>query len=93
MATFQGTVQEFHHFIGPRIKAVINRRSEHDGNKNNGVCECCYQNVMIHVLSSLSLSEGSFLCDLNTVEQAVLSAYGSINQTPKLMCDSCYSCH
>ncbi|WP_299009038.1 hypothetical protein [uncultured Shewanella sp.] len=91
MARFQGTVLEFHHFIGPRIKRVIHRRIKHHVNKSNGVCEYCYQNVVASVLNPFLLSEGMVSCDINTVEQAILSAFGAISQTPTLICHSCYT--
>lgn len=39
MATFEGTIQEFHHFIGPRIRNTIQRMTRKHRRQRNGVCE------------------------------------------------------
>src|SRR6266446_4037485 len=41
MATFEGSVQEFHHYIGPRIRNRIQYLARKERKARNGVCADC----------------------------------------------------
>jgi hypothetical protein len=43
MAKFIGTVQEFHHFIGPKIRNSVNLAARNHRNRVGGVCQECGQ--------------------------------------------------
>ena len=41
MATFIGTIKEFHDYIGPRIRNIINNFTRKHRQSQNGICEFC----------------------------------------------------
>lgn len=41
MAKFVGTVQEFHHFIGPKVRNAVNLAARGHRNRLVGICEGC----------------------------------------------------
>ncbi len=48
MANFEGTVQEFHHFFGPRIRNAINNFTRNHRKNLNGICEECGSEKELH---------------------------------------------
>ena len=48
MAIFEGTVQEFHDFIGPRIRNAVNNLTRSYRKKLNGICEECGKEKELH---------------------------------------------
>lgn len=103
MAQFKGTIQEFHHFLGPRIRNAINNFTRKYRNQKNGVCEHCGQTKELHsahvhgqerrtiiekILSQYQ-NEGKVKCDIGTVEQEILTAHLPIEKCFKFLCHSC----
>ncbi|MBI1216485.1 MAG: hypothetical protein GC185_11795 [Alphaproteobacteria bacterium] len=43
MARFEGSISEYHHFIGPRIRNMINLLARKERRAREGVCEECGQ--------------------------------------------------
>lgn len=105
MATFQGSIQEFHHFIGPKIRNAINNWTRKHRNEKNGICEFCgedaeLQSAHVHgrdrrtiiesVLNHHINHEGNVLCALEEVESAIIKAHEPIEETFKFICHSCH---
>tara|TARA_R110002050_G_scaffold9504_1_gene32950 strand:- start:91893 stop:92561 length:669 start_codon:yes stop_codon:yes gene_type:complete len=106
MAEFKGSVQEFHHFIGPRIRNLINNFTRLHRNQRQGTCEFCgiqavLQSAHIHgrdrrtiienVLSAYRVNLENVTCDIKKVENEILSAHEPINETFKFICQPCHT--
>ena len=105
MATFHGTVQEFHHFIGPRLRNSISNWTRKHRNDKKGVCEMCgntaeLQSAHVHgrdrrtlienVLAQYKDSHGAVSCSLEQVEEEILRAHEPIEATFKFICHPCH---
>lgn len=105
MAIFQGSVQEFHHFFGPKIRNAINNLTRKYRNEKNGVCEFCgktaeLQSAHVHgrnrrmiiemVLKHHTDSEGNIVCSLGDVEAEIIKAHEPIEETFKFICHPCH---
>lgn len=106
MASFEGTVQEFHHFIGPRIRNAVNALTRKERNRLNGVCEFCgkkatLESAHLHKRGRRDLTEGVLeqyldggvvrIPDLATVEQRILEAHRPLSETFKFLCKPCHT--
>ena len=105
MAQFVGTVQDYHHFIGPRIRNVVNQAAAPARKRHDGICEHCgthaeLQSAHVHgrerrvlieaVLSPCTRPDGWVDCDIDEVERLVLDAHMPIEDTFKFICPSCH---
>ena len=105
MATFKGSIQEFHHFIGPRIRNVINNHTRKIRNDKNGICEFCHKNselqsahvhgrdrrtIIESVLNNYIDIEGTVLCSIKDAELEIIKAHKPINDTFKFICHRCH---
>ena len=105
MAFFEGTIQEFHHFVGPRIRNQINTKTKKVRNSKNGICEHCsnkreLESAHIHgkgrrtiiedVLSS-HLVGGLVKIELSEIENEIIDKHNPIDQTFKFLCKSCHT--
>lgn len=105
MATFTGTTKEFHDFIGPRIRNVINNFTRKSRLSRNGVCEFCgqkaeLQSAHVHgrdrrtiietVLMPYSDENGLIKCIIESVEKEILQAHEPIGKTFKFICHPCH---
>ncbi len=105
MAQFVGTVQEFHHYIGPLIRNAINQVAAPFRKKFGGVCQECgkqdeLQSAHVHgrgrrvlieaVLTQHTDSEGVIRCDLESVERQIIEAHMPIEETFRFICPSCH---
>jgi hypothetical protein len=104
MAIFEGTIQEFHHFLGPRVRNAINGLTKNYRNQKNGICEQCGEKDELHsahvygqgrrliieqVLAS-NLIDEKIKCDIGTIEKKILDAHLPIEKTFKFLCHACH---
>ena len=105
MATFTGTIKEFHDFIGPRIRNVVNNFTRKHRLSKDGVCEFCgrkseLQSAHVHgrdrrtiiesVTKQYSDENGLINCIIGDVEKEILNAHVPIEQTFKFICQPCH---
>jgi hypothetical protein len=104
MAIFEGTIQEFHHLIGPRIRNAINNFTRSYRKRLNGICENCglkkelhsahvhgngRRSIIEYVLSDY-VNNGVIKCDIDVVEKLILEAHQPIEKYFKFLCHSCH---
>ena len=104
MAIFEGTIQEFHHLIGPRIRNAINNFTRNHRKNLNGICEGCGLEKELHsahihgsgrrtiiedVLSNFD-NNGTIRCDIDLAEQKILEAHLPIEKCFKFLCHVCH---
>lgn len=104
MAIFEGTIQEFHHFLGPRIRNAINNFTRTYRNQRKGICEGCKQKKELHsahvqgqgrrsiieeVLSS-SLVDKKIRCDIGDIEKKIMDTHRPIEKNFKFLCHTCH---
>ena len=105
MARFVGTVQDYHHFIGPRIRNVVNQAAAPARKSRNGICEQCgeqheLQSAHVHgrdrrtliesVLSPHMRPDGYVEIDIEEAEREIIDAHMPIEETFKFICASCH---
>lgn len=105
MARFIGTVQDYHHFVGPRIRNVINQAAAPARKSLNGICEHCgesheLQSAHVHgrdrrtlieaVLAQCARPDGYVEIDVDEVERQIIDAHLPIEETFKFICASCH---
>ena len=105
MAKFVGTVQEFHHFIGPKVRNAINLAARGHRNRLAGICEGCgekaeLQSAHVHgrdrrtlietVLAEYTDETGVVACDLAVSESRIIESHLPIEDTFKFLCHSCH---
>ena len=105
MAIFEGSVQEFHHYVGPRIRNAINTFCQQARKARNGVCEHCKKTVktlnsahihgrgrrsIIENILSAHESNGIVRCDIKAVEREILDGHGTVADTFKFLCKDCH---
>lgn len=106
MAKFVGTVQEFHHFFGPKLRNAINGITRNHRNQRNGICELCktkaeLQSAHVHgrerraiidqELRKFMDENGTVSCLLEEVESRILEAHAPIEHTFKFICQTCHT--
>ena len=104
MAQFEGTIQEFHHFLGPRLRNSINNFTRKYRNQKHRICENCGKEKELHsahvhgqerrtiiekVLSSYVETE-IVRCDIEVVEKQILVAHLPIETCFKFLCHTCH---
>ncbi len=104
MAIFEGTIQEFHHFIGPRIRNSINNLTRSYRKNLKGICEDCGQKKELHsahvhgrerrtiieeILKSYTKS-GIIHCNIGEAENKILNAHRPIGNCFKFLCHTCH---
>ena len=106
MATFSGSVQEFHDFIGPRLRNVINGITRTARKQRGGVCQDCgiknpelesahvlghgRRMIIEQVLRKYTDEQGSISCPLQEIEAEILEAHRPISETFKFLCPPCH---
>lgn len=106
MASFEGTTQEFHHYIGPRIRNAVNSLTRKARLERNGVCEFCgkkatLESAHVHGMGRREIIEGVLINytdgmtiripDLNRLEQEILDAHRPLSKTFKFICKPCHT--
>lgn len=104
MAFFEGTIQEFHKFIGPRIRNQINTKTKRIRDNRKGICEFCgnkseldsahihgkdRRSIIEDVLASYNL-DGLVKIELSEIENMIIDKHYPIEQTFKFLCKSCH---
>lgn len=104
MAIFQGTLDEFHCYIGPRIRNIINTSTINARKELFGICQKCGQkaeleSAHIHgkgmkeiiesVLSAYTIN-GVVICDLMEVEKKILASHYPLSATFLYLCHKCH---
>lgn len=104
MATFEGTIQEFHHFIGPRIRNAINNLTRKYRKNLNGICEDCGQKKELHsahvhgrerraIIKTILdpyVNNGIIHCNIEETENKILNAHLPIENCFKFLCHNCH---
>ncbi|MDD3354449.1 hypothetical protein [Zoogloea sp.] len=105
MARFVGTVQEFHHFVGPRLRNVVQTATAKLRKQQGGVCQHCGQTAALesahrhgkerrvlieNVLAKHEQDDGLIDCDLKHVEQALMEAHQPLEETFIFLCSPCH---
>jgi hypothetical protein len=100
MAVFEGSVQEFHRFVGPRIRNAINLFVKKERDAKNRICEHCNRSDRIsdsaHVhgrdrrsiienILSLYERDGIVRCNIEAVEREILAGHGVVADTFKFL--------
>lgn len=108
MSQFLGTVQEFHHFVGPRIRNVVQTATAGTRKRRGGICEECggqakLEAAHIHgkgrrgliegVLADYTDPEGRVSCDLDEAERRILEAHTPIEETFRFLCNACHTAY
>lgn len=105
MPIFQGTIQEFHHFIGPRIRNKVNGITRNDRLARNGVCEFCGKNAVLEsahvdgkgrrtiiesILKPLENPNGEVKCEIREIECQIIDAHRPVEDTFRFICKPCH---
>jgi hypothetical protein len=77
MANFEGTIQEFHEYLGPRIRNKINNLTRIHRKRKKGICEHCDDLKELHSAHILGRER-------RTIIEEVLSQYMN---NEKIKCD------
>ncbi|MEF3698426.1 hypothetical protein [Desulfolutivibrio sp.] len=106
MASFEGTPQEFHHYIGPRIRNAVNSLTRTERINRKGICDFCgkksdLDSAHVHgkgrreIIESVLMDHvnGNIISipDLNELEQKILNAHLPLSSTFKFICKSCHT--
>jgi hypothetical protein len=104
MATFEGTIQEFHAYLGPRIRNKINNLTRGHRLQRRGKCDDCGEVKELHsahlhghdrriiiedILSQYEYN-GKINLDINEVEVKILQAHLPLEKNFKFLCHSCH---
>src|SRR5271155_3245853 len=105
MATFEGSFQEFHDHLGPRIRNLVNGFARKGRNARNGVCEECQKTgqeldsahvhgrdrrTIIETVLFRYLSGGVVRCIIKEAESEILAEHGDIREAFKFLCKECH---
>ena len=105
MAKFIGTVQEFHHFIGPKLRNAVNGITRNHRMQRNGICEACESPSELHSahvhgrerreiieeeLKHFLDEKGIISCTLEEIESKILMAHLPIEHTFRFLCHTCH---
>ncbi len=104
MAIFEGTIQEFHDYLGPRIRNKINNLTRSHRKALNNVCQHCGEtgelesahkhgfnrrDIIENVLSEYK--NGEYIkCDIFEVEGKIIYAHYPIKEKFIFLCSSCH---
>jgi hypothetical protein len=106
MAKFEGTFQEFHHYIGPKIRNAVNVLTKKEREGRNRVCEDCCEGGktleaahihgrgrrdLIEEVLARYLQDGIVRCDLKTTEQEILELHYPLADSFKFICKPCHT--
>ncbi len=105
MARFVGTIQEFHHYIGPRVRNVVQTATAKLRKKQAAVCQHCGQSseleaahrhgrerrvIIERVLAEYQTPDSLVECDLADIEHLLLKAHMPLEETFLFLCSSCH---
>ncbi|PHR24032.1 MAG: hypothetical protein COA36_15835 [Desulfotalea sp.] len=104
MAIFEGSIQEFHYFIGPRIRNAINNLTRKHRQNLKGICEGCGQKNELHSAHVHGRERRTIIetilkpyidskiinCNIEEAENKILNAHLPIESCFKFLCHSCH---
>ena len=105
MAKFEGSIQEFHHYIGPRIRNRIQYLARKERKARKGICEDCQKpgqelhsahllgrdrRTIIESVLARYMSNGMVRCDIGVAESEVIAEHGDVRETFKFLCSGCH---
>ena len=105
MAKFIGTVEEFHRFIGPKLRNAVNGITRNHRKERNGICEACestseLHSAHVHGRERRDIVEVELKCfldenglvsgNLEEIESRILVAHLPIEHTFKFICHACH---
>ena len=105
MATFEGTIQEVHDFLGPRIRNKVNNLTRNARLARQGICEHCGERKELQsahtrghdrrmliekVLNEFKVN-GKVRFDVIEAERRILEAHQPIEETFIFLCQSCHA--
>ena len=105
MATFSGTIQEFHNFIGPRIRNCVNIFVKNVKKDQNGICSSCKKHapleaahqhgkdrklIISKVLDNYLIDGKVAIDDILFVENQILEMHKPIQDTFIFLCRECH---
>jgi 5-methylcytosine-specific restriction endonuclease McrA len=106
MAIFEGTIQEFHHFLGPRIRNAINNLTRDYRKRKNRACEgeCGKKDAELHSahihgrdrrmiieeVLSSSMINGKIQCNIGSIEKMIMEAHLPIKKNFIFLCHACH---
>ena len=107
MATIQCTVQEYHHFIGARIRNAIQYLTSKARKERDGICEHCgikgeldsahihgkgRRDIIEKILEDY-IVEGMVVGELEEMEYKILDQHQPINNIFKFLCKPCHTAY
>lgn len=106
MAIFEGSIQEFHHYVGPRIQNAVNSFARTARTARNGVCEDCGKSGLeldlahVHGRDRRTIIEavlmryetnGVVRCDVASIEKEILAGHGDVKEAFRFLCKKCHA--
>ncbi len=105
MATFEGTISEFHAFIGPKVRNAINILTKQSRIAREGMCDHCHQKFELESAHKLGngrkqiidrilltyLTGNKICCDIDEVMSKIIAAHQPIEDKFVFLCKSCHS--
>jgi hypothetical protein len=102
MAKFEGSIQEFHLYLGPRIIDLVNSLTRK--NRQKGICEHCEKegkldSAHVHGKERRTIIESILKryvvgdqvnCDIREIEKLILQAHKPLSDTFKFLCNTCH---
>lgn len=104
MAIFKGTIQEFHHYLGPRIRNLINTATKKIRSQRNGICEICNEIKELQSAHIVGLGRRSIIervidknkigdlieCNIRDIEREIVDAHLPFENSFKFLCHACH---
>ena len=106
MVKFIGTIEEYHKFIGPRIRNVIQAMTKRRKKQLNHICQYCKQtkeleaahikgktrkNIIGSILNKYIADKESLIqIDLKEIEDRVIEAHKPIDKYFLFLCAKCH---
>lgn len=105
MASFEGSIQDFHHYLGPRIRNAVNMLTRRERLSRNGICEICgkkdvldsahiqgkgRRSIVENVLNKYYDERCVRISDISKVENEILAAHMPISSCFIFICKECH---
>lgn len=104
MAHFAGTIQEFHEYLGPRMRNKINNQTRTARLERRGICQNCgnqaelqsahkhgrERRMIIENVLSHYENNGRIECAIQEVEKKILQAHLPIEDNFLFLCPACH---
>ena len=104
MAMFNGTIEEYHKYIGPRIRNRINVYTKEERMKQKGICQLCGnkaelesahikgkdRKTLIETVLEKYKKDETVLIDLGNIEEEIIKEHIPINEVFLFLCPNCH---